>query len=211
MNCRIFCLLLTLVFAPKSFGQNGSYTNVKEPASYHKVKITSSAILINGTTNVNRFQCGLDQPALNDSIVVKDIWSNQKLDFEGLRLVYKIKDFECGIRAMDSDFQELLKADTDPYLLLQLNSITLHAGNQSFEELNVDAEVEIFMAGVEKTIEISGGKVYNHSSAHLTLKGKKELFMSDFEIAPPTKFFGVVKVTDDIEIEFEISMEVSTL
>lgn len=211
MKCRVVFLLFTLTVITKSFGQNGSYTNVEEKASYHQVKITSSSILINGTTNVNRFQCGLNQPALNDSIVVKNIWSNQKLDFEGLRLIYKIEDFECGIQAMNADFQELLKADSEPYLLLQLNSITLHSGNDAFEELNVDAEVEIYMAGVEKKIEIPGGKVYNHSSAQLTLKGKKGLLMSDFEITPPTKFFGVVKVTDNIEIEFEIAMQVSTL
>lgn len=153
----------------------------------------------------------MDKPAVNDAIVVKNLWSNQKLEFEGLKLKYRVDAFECGIQAMNSDFQELLKADKEPYLFLQLNSISLHSSNDKFEELDVDAEVVVYLAGVEKTIHLKGGKVFNHSSAHMTLKGDKDLFMTDFNIEPPTKMFGMIKVTNDIEIEFEIGMEVSAL
>lgn len=153
----------------------------------------------------------MDQPALNDSIVVNNIWSNQKLEFKGLILKYRVDQFECGISAMNNDFQELLKADEEPFLYLQLNSISLHPSNTAFEELDVDAEVEILLAGVKKKVLISGGKVLNHSSAQLTLKGDKELLITDFSIEPPTKMFGMIKVTDDITIQFEIGMKVSAL
>ena len=180
-------------------------------ANYHQVKITASSIIIKGETNVNKFQCKMDQPALNDSIIVKNLWLNKKLEFEGLKLKYRVDHFACGIRAMDSDFQELLKADKEPYLYLQLNSITLHPSNDAFEELDVDAEVEVLLAGVRKKIDVKGGKVINHSSAQMTLKGDKELLMTDFNIEPPTKMFGMIKVTDDITIDFAISMKVSAL
>ena len=153
----------------------------------------------------------MDQPALNDSIVVKNIWLNKTLEFEGLRLKYRVDQFECGISAMNSDFQELLKAEEEPYLYLELNSITLHPHNDAFEELDVDAEVEVLLAGVRKKIKIEGGKVINHSSAHMTLKGDKDLLMTDFYIEPPTKMFGMIKVTNDISIAFEIGMRVSSI
>ncbi|WP_425392991.1 hypothetical protein [Ekhidna sp.] len=188
----------------QAFCQNGT-------ANYHQVTITASAITIHGETNLNKFKCSMDQLALNDSIRVKNIWLNEKLEFEGLRLKYPVDQFDCGLRAMNSDFQELLKSDEEPHLFLQLNSITLHPGNDAFEELNVDAEVEVFIAGVQKQVEISGGKVINHSSAELTLKGKKQLLMTHFNIEPPSKMFGMIQVTDDIIIEFEIGMKVSPL
>lgn len=153
----------------------------------------------------------MNQPSLNDSIIINNIWTNQRLEFEGLRLKYRIDQFDCGMRAMNNDFQELLKADDIPYLFLQLNAIVLHPSNDSFEELDVDAEVVIELAGISKTVTIAGGKVLNHSAAHLTLKGEKPLMMSDFSIEPPTKFFGMVQVTDEIRIEFSIGMEVSAL
>ncbi len=200
-------LLLSTAFiiaAILSIAQNGS-------ANYHKVHITSSTITILGKTNINKFQCTMDQPALNDSIVVSNIWTNQKLEFKGLILKYRVDQFECGIGAMNNDFQELLKADEEPHLYLQLNSISLHPNNNAFEELDVDAEVEILLAGVKKKVMIHGGKVLNHSSADLTLKGDKTLMITDFSIEPPTKMFGLVKVTDEIDIVFEIRMQVSML
>lgn len=201
-----FLFIVVLVLANRVAAQNGT-----AEANYHQVKITASSIIIKGETNVNTFQCSMDQPALNDSIIVKNIWLNQKLEFEGLRLKYKVDQFDCGLRAMNSDFQELLKAEKEPYLYLQLNSITLHPTNDAFEELDVDAEVEVLLAGVRKKIKVRGGKVINHSSAQMTLKGDKELLMTDFNIEPPTKMFGMIKVTDDIEIEFVIRMKVSAL
>lgn len=197
-----FGLLIGSVFY--SLGQNGDL-------NYHQVKITASAITIYGETNVNSFQCRMDQPAVNDSIVVKNLWSNQKLEFEGLKLMYRVDAFECGIQAMNSDFQELLKAGEEPHLYLQLNSISLHPKNNAFEELDVDAEVEIYLAGVRRKVDVKGGKVYNHSSAQMTLQGDKNMRMTDFSIEPPTKMFGMIKVTDAIQIEFEISMKVSAL
>ncbi|MEQ9467445.1 MAG: hypothetical protein RLN88_08540 [Ekhidna sp.] len=201
-------LLISIYVLASSFAaaQNGSATY-----NYHRVSIVSSSITIHGETNVNRFKCEMNQPALNDSIVVKNLWSNQKLEFVGLKLKYRVDQFDCGMQAMNNDFQDLLKAGEEPYLYLQLNSISLHDTNDAFEELDVDAEVEIFLAGVRKKVAIEGGKVLNHSSAHMTLRGEKDLLMTDFGIEPPTKFFGMVKVTDDISIEFEIGMKVSAL
>ncbi|MEQ6167218.1 MULTISPECIES: hypothetical protein [unclassified Ekhidna] len=205
MNTGKAFIVTTLMLASLAVvAQNGS-------ASYHQVTIVASAITIHGQTNINKFSCSMDQPALNDSIVVKNIWLNKTLEFEGLRLKYRVDQFECGISAMNSDFQELLKAEEEPYLYLELNSITLHPHNDAFEELDVDAEVEVLLAGVRKKIKIEGGKVINHSSAHMTLKGDKDLLMTDFYIEPPTKMFGMIKVTNDISIAFEIGMRVSSI
>ncbi|WP_420317580.1 hypothetical protein [Ekhidna sp.] len=201
---RVLSLTIAIGVIVNAQAQNGS-------ANYHQVKITASSITIHGETNVNKFACSMNQPAINDSILVKNIWLNQKLEFEGLRLKYPVNRFDCGIKAMNNDFQELLKVDIEPYLFLQLNSITLHPGNNDFEELNVDAEVEVFLAGVRKKVQIMGGKVYNQSSAHMTLNGEKDLLITDFEIEPPTKMFGIIQVTDNIRIEFSISMVVSAL
>lgn len=210
MGLRIISYLILSSAFYVSNAQNSSlHRSDDEAPNYHRVKITSSSITIHGETNINQFKCRLNQPALNDSILVKNIWSNSKLDFEGLKLIYEVKSFKCGIPGMNSDFQELLKAEEQLYLLLQLNSITLLPDNDAFEELSVTAEVEINIAGVEKEVQIIESIVQNHSSAHMTLKGRERLLMSEFNIEPPTKFLGMVKVTDSIEVEFEISMEVS--
>ena len=176
----------------------------------HRVVITSSWITIHGETNVNNFHCTLNKSSKGDHILVRNVWSNQKLDFEEFILKYKVEDFECGLNAMNNDFKEILKAEEVPFLTLQLNSITINPENAAFENLDVDAEVEVSIAGIKRKIQVIDGKVHNHTPAHLTLMGRKKLLMTDFELEPPTKFLGMVKVMDDIEIEFEISMEVKS-
>ncbi|GAB4231262.1 MAG: hypothetical protein Tsb0034_03480 [Ekhidna sp.] len=198
-------LILLLVGVSASTAQNQAVTN------YHKVEIKASFISIHGETNVNKFNCEVNKPSLNDSIVVKNIWSNQKLEFQGLKLIYKVGDFKCGIRAMEPDFRELLKAEEEPFVVLQLNAITLHPNNDAFERLDVEADVDIFIAGVRRQIVVQHGQVINHSSAHMTFKGDKQLLMTDFDIEPPAKFLGMVKVANDIRVEFAIEMVVSAL
>lgn len=180
-----------------------------ERPNYHKVSILSSWITIHGETNINNFHCNLNKSTDKGNILVKNVWSNDKLDFEGFELSYEVADFECGLQAMNNDFQALLRAHEEPFLRLQLNSLFLNPDNENFETLDVDAEVVVAIAGMKRKIEVFQSQVKNHTSAHLTLMGRKELLMSDFNIEAPTKFFGMVKVDDSIEIEFEISMEVS--
>jgi len=199
-----YCLILMMLISLGSFGQNRAI-------NYHKVNISSSSITLFGETNVNSFDCTMNQPVFNQHILVKNIWSDSTLKFEGLQLEYDINEFDCGLEAMNKDFQKLLKADEEPSLLLALNSITLHPGNDAFEELNVEAEIKIIIAGMTKTVTSSQCTVLNHSEAHLTLRGSKELLMTDFNIEPPVKFFGMIKVKDKIDIEFEIEMLVSQL
>lgn len=180
-------------------------------ANYHRVSISDSKLTIYGTTNVNTFRCSMREADLNDSIVVKNIWSNQVLEFEGLVLKFRVDQFKCGLPGMSSDLQELLKAEEEPYLYLTLKSIALLPDNDAFEELDVDALVDIYLAGVTREVQVRGGKVRNRSEAHLSLSGSKEIRVTDFNLEPPTKMFGTIKVSDEIKISFEIDMVVSPL
>lgn len=206
MKYHIFLLLFYL--AARSSGKlmaQEAETNV------HRVQVSSSSIIIHGKTNVNSFDCSLHRYGEGHQVEVKNVWTNGKLDFEGLQLAYQIGEFDCGIKAMNADFQDLMKADEEPLLWLQLNSIQLHPNNHSFEELDVVAEIEIIISGINKTIIARDCIVYNHSEAHLTLSGNKDMQLSDFEMEPPEKFFGMVRVKNEITIAFEIEMIVSAI
>ena len=209
-DVRIIFFIMLLLKPLITLGQNGN-DRAEGDAYYHQIQVPTSSIIINGKTNVNRFDCGLKNSTLNEHIVVKNVWLNQKLEFEGLRLPFKIEDFACSLSAMNKDFYELLGSDKEPYIYLQLNAIMLKPGEQSFEELDVDAIVDIQLAGKTNTITIQNCKIYNHSAAQMTMRGNTQLSMTSFDIQPPTKVMGMVKVEDQIEIEFEIEMIVSHL
>lgn len=45
-------------------------------------------------------------------------------------------------------------------------------------------------------------------TTHYTLSGSKQMKLSDFNLVPPTKFLGLVKVKNEITINFEIKLMV---
>lgn len=188
-----------------------SITFVAFSQKKHLVEIESSTFTIQGKTNVNTFECELFQNESERALNVQSQWTAYQLSFEGLRLRYEVQKFDCSIPAMNSDMQDLLKSSEYPYLFLEIHNIQVDRSNREIERLKVSAEVTIMLAGVYQKYQIPDGVVINRSEEKLTFRGKKTLKMTDFNIEPPTKFFGMVTVTDELKVEFEINMKVETL
>ncbi len=57
------------------------------------------------------------------------------------------------------------------------------------------------MAGVSKDIEVV--LAVSESEGALSLKGSKDLKMTDFEMTPPSAMFGQIQTADEITVHFE--------
>lgn len=179
--------------------------------SSHQVEVRASRFVIEGKTNVNTFDCALYQDIPEEKLEVQSHWTDFSLSFEGLRFRYRVTDFDCGLAAMNADMQELLKSKEYPYLFLEIHNINVDRSNTEIERLKVSAEITIMIAGVYRKYQIMDGLVINRSEQELTFLGKKTLKLTDFNLEPPTKFFGMVTVTDELKVEFELHMHVDTL
>ncbi len=175
-----------------------------------EVTIMASDFFINGETNVNQFKCGLKQINSSDPIIISSTWSEGTILFEGLMLKYQISDFKCEIAAMNKDLHSTLNADEYPKLFLKINDIQIHKDNTEIERLRVSSNVSITLSGKEVDYEIKNGEVINYSESLLSLSGKQSLKMTDFGITPPSKFFGMIQVTDKLDVNFEILISVSS-
>ncbi|WP_258105307.1 hypothetical protein [Marinoscillum sp. MHG1-6] len=170
----------------------------------------SSEIMIQGETNVNKFGCTLYNPKISDPLLVHSTWSNFSIQFDKLELTYEVRHFDCGMAAMTDDLREILKADNYPNLILKINQINVRRDSEGFEKLKVSADVDVTIGGVKRNMLIHQAYVINHSATDLTLHGEQPLRMTYFEIEPPTKFWGTVRVYDQIKIAFDIRMFVET-
>ncbi|WP_147407406.1 hypothetical protein [Reichenbachiella sp. MSK19-1] len=173
--------------------------------------ILSSEITIAGSTNVNSFECGLEQNAGHDVLKVDSRWTTSQLNFEGLELNYKVVDFDCGMQVMNQDFREILHADQYPRLVLKVQSIQIPNTNKEIERLHVYSNVIVQIAGERRQFIVKDGRVINKSENELIFEGSRLMKISDFGIEPPTKYMGMVKVNDEITIQFSIRMRVDTL
>lgn len=177
----------------------------------HHVVVVSSSFTLYGTTNLNQFECRLVQDNPTTPMVVRTRKSAYDLAFEGLELTYPIDEFDCGLEAMSHDLRKTLKSSQYPELYLRINEIRIKPETNEVETLQVVSSVTIKIAGVTRHTQIDEGLVINHTEDSLTLTGYQSLAMSDFNIQPPSKFFGMVQVSNELSVGFEIVMDVKTM
>lgn len=202
MMIRPLFSLMLLTF----FGQ----VLLAQEVALHSVSLVSSELIIHGKTNVNSFDCELKQASNAGSLQIKSTWYNSVIDFDGLKLKFRVADFDCGMAMMNNDLQELLKEEEFPYVVLEIKRITINAENRLFSEVAVYADVLISMAGENKVTQIKTCSVTNYSDSHLLLHGHHDLLLSSFKLYPEPKFFGTVVISDKLSIEFAIEMKVAT-
>lgn len=185
----------------------GAFLPPQTGTRLHEVEVLSSSLVIHGKTNVNKFDCKLNQQLDEETLRVTSEVTDLKLDFDGLVLKFGIEEFDCGHEIMNKDFRSILKSERYPFLFLKINEIYINEETSLMEKLDVKSFVTISLAGVERTKIIEEATVINHDDHLVTFIGSKVLKMSDFKIEPPTKFLGLVSVEDELEVSFEIKMK----
>jgi len=157
-----------------------------------------SSLLVRGTTNVNTFTCLFDIEKLKNPIPVVYHMENGKMQFNKTALILDNVCFDCGGKAINNDFQKLLKSDKNPQILLFLKELS----NVENKE-DTHAVIEIQMAGITKTYRIP---VKIKKNNKLLITGDLALNLSDYNIVPPKKFLGMITVDDKIEIFFQLAV-----
>jgi hypothetical protein len=155
-------------------------------------------INIKGNTNMNRFEFRLDFP-------LHQVFS---VDYSDLTLqhhtgVYEIylpvKSFNADNQLIFRDFLTLLKANRYPEIIIGIGY------NQLLDFLNGNnykaQHVKITLAGVTKVYPVSF--IVSSCSGNLVnISGNKKIKLTDFDIDPPKKFQGLVKVENEVLINF---------
>ncbi|MDD2793427.1 MAG: YceI family protein [Sediminibacterium sp.] len=168
------------------------------------VVLQGSSLTVNGSTNINTFQCVIPNYSMPDTVSL--LGSNQKgvqLPMNG-RLNLSVEDFDCHNKMMTSDLRKTLKAKTYPVLTVRFVSVN------GFPDLKNPAKitgiVDITLAGVTKRFEIN----YLFSSEEkqqIQLKGDQQIHFSDFNLTPPSKLGGVIKAKNELKVEFILHLK----
>lgn len=151
-------------------------------------------VVITGATNVNQFHLSYRENTytrFNGSHNFKD---------NGLQICIPVRNIEAESQLMLDDFLDMINADKHPEIRILMNpQPTDRLQNGSF----VKHRICLTMNG--KT------NVYNCSSDvllcepdKLCLKGKLDVLLTDFGIEPPRKFFGLVKVKNEVFVSFKV-------
>jgi hypothetical protein len=174
-----------------------------------KVEIThwkvskESVVEILGKTNVNQFECAALGYQGND-ILIETLSPEKHIAHWSGEIVLNSTNFNCYNKLMTKDFHETVRAEEHPEIRVRFLDLVRTNPNTPSESLK--GNVEITLAGVCRRFPISC-QLQIKQNGKTTLSGKQTVTFSDFSINPPVKFFGTVKVQNEIQVQFGLVLE----
>ena len=162
------------------------------------VILPKSELFIKGKTNVNNFTCNFNLNEINDPIPLYYKVVDDKIIFEKAKLVLGNDCFDCGSKGINKDFKKLLKTETYPEIKLHLKEINKVDQNQK----TVNAKVKIFIAGKTKSYTLP---ITIKDNKDICVCGKLKINITDFDLEAPKKALGLIVVSDEIEINFNLT------
>ncbi|MCB4809046.1 YceI family protein [Tamlana sp. 62-3] len=159
-----------------------------------------STLVIKGKTNVSQFYCNYNIAKLNHDISVDfSAIDNQKMTFNKAELKLNNTFFDCGNQIMNKDFRTLLKSKTYPNIYINL----LEVEKQSDNKLLVQLAIEL--AGISKQFKIPV-IIEKTCNNNVRVKGNIEIDILQYNLEPPKKLLGMVKVDNTINVLFNLSL-----
>ncbi|MCE7055436.1 hypothetical protein LZF95_12180 [Algoriphagus sp. AGSA1] len=167
-------------------------------------KIDSDSVVeIAGSTNISSFRCESKQYQGGDMLTETYFPALDKSEWSG-EITLETVNFDCFNALMTKDFRETLQMDQHPTIGVRFLKMIRESENINQE--NLRGEVEITLAGVSKIYPISCVFLAKNGRKAL-LTGERKLTFTDFEIDPPVKLLGTIKVRDSIEVNFGLVLE----
>jgi hypothetical protein len=167
----------------------------------------NSYLIVAGKTNINSFDCAIENYGKTDTLT----WTNtkEKSAKPGARIIGRLTipvlKFDCGNKMMTKDLQKTLKAPQYPVMTVDFLSFSKNLSKLKPEEL-FTGQAEIKLAGVSKRYTIT--YVFKKNKNGLSeLTGNQAILFSDFNLIPPSKLGGTIKVDNELKVSFTLILQ----
>ncbi len=197
--CRRLRPAVVVVFLIFSLTINGQPMPDKSIPHHDEtdVKNCDNYIKIEGSTNVNHFY--FEQTFNKKEEVIEPHPGSKEI----IQLKIPAHNFKASNPMMYDDFLELIKAAEYPYINITIffEDIKLPAGPEN----TVVPKIRIGLAGKSQTYQIPG-QIHDCRQNSMHINGKINISLKDFNLDPPTKFMGMVKVNNEVFINFGLTL-----
>ena len=198
-TCLILVLVIIQVYLVKA----------QDAPRYKYIISSESKLWFEGSSTLHGYKCVAKE--ITGSFIMKEMISDStQTGFSNTAITGILKipvlSIDSGKGKMDKKMRKLLKADDYPEIIFELTNLEVTASPETGKaQVQLKTMGNVKMAGVEKTIAL---EVIGNLEANGTIrfKGSKKLLMTDFNIKPPTMFFGRLKTGNEITVYFEIAL-----
>ncbi len=179
-----------------------AFTQAPEYNSYASTLHCNNRVRISGETNVNDFH--LEQRIPHELVYAQGDSNQLKASNENYYVInIPVRMFSANNQFVYKDFLDLINASEFPYIQIFLDKEDFGRFNR--ERGSVKPEIRIFLAGTSKTYRVNC-IISQCSYGEKTIRGRKEIKLTDFKLDPPVKSFGLIKVKNELNIKFEFKL-----
>lgn len=187
-----YILIITAIFFLKGFA----------PATPSSTGFIN--IIVESNVNKVLFTYPLNVVDLEDQSIIFRDSDNE----ENATIVVPVKEFKCSNKMAFNDFLELLRAKQYPEITISIPEKFLK--NLDRDDTSVLKNVIITIAGVSRKYNIEC-RTEDDGTDGLKLIGSVKIDLKDLQIEPPVKYFGMVKIKDEVIVNFGIGIRDQSL
>jgi hypothetical protein len=161
----------------------------------------NSTLRIEGSSNISDFTCDINQYLNRDTLIYTRDAKSRILLFQRSSLTIDVSQFDCHHKYITADLRKILRSEEHPNLKIHFVSM------EDFEALHkteqVKGVVDIELAGIRKRMEI----IYTcipKGERNMELNGSRNMYFSDFNLSPPRKLAGLIRINQQITVNFKL-------
>lgn len=178
---------------------------IHKPQPIKWVVMKGGSLRVDGSTNINKFNCIIADYAKPDTLVIhKD--QSKALPINGL-IKLDVQNFDCHNPVMTSDLRKTLKAKQFPKLTIRFLSLSEYPNFNNNRTDLIKGMVAIELAGVTKRFEVDY-KFISGGQDVINLIGTRQVNFSDFNIIPPRKIGGMIQTNNELSVVFNLRLKV---
>lgn len=188
--------------------------SIVDDGTYEESSFTiekGSQITIFGTSNVAKFSCCCES-TFDPKQFSYTVGNAGYIQFNGAEITVNSTDIDCGNKAINKDMQETLESEKYPFIHVVLKEIY----QPSIDNVSNTKSVQLINAVAEITItDITQSSMINVEAQYLgkdrfNFSSTTVLALSDFGLEAPKPLLGLVKVDDNIVIDFDLYVNLKT-
>lgn len=172
--------------------------------------LKGSSLTIYGSSNVVPFKIHLkgdNFPSKNISISA--IHRDNKIFVSESILSINVKNFTSENRMALKDFKKLIKHDRYPEISVEITSLEMTKKTCVRECSAGNATGYLTITGIKKEYNIPLS--FNKFDKVFIAEGKIRINIKDFGLTPPTEMMGLIKVSEWIEVVFNLNLSMEEL
>lgn len=164
-------------------------------AQEFKVQPESSKLSVTGTSTLHDWECVVETFKGSISATIKN---NKIVSIESFNFQFQVDDLKSGKSAMDKKTYEALREKKNPTITYKGTAVVINDHSATFSGTMI-------IGGNKR--EFTTKVKIGYSNGMITLSGKKEFKLTDFNIEPPTAVFGTIKTGDEVVIHYNIQLK----